>query len=270
MRNKLFVSAFILMGFVPLNAEEADLRLSSNLDCSKLEYCVTIDLKSSDPIGFGLGTSSVMLEYDKKAMKFKSYESLNFDENGKCLAGGHPAYAKHQYDALTPGVFNTTITLNFTDKGCPYVQDEYIEVAEVCFAILNPSRSSDVRVCEKHTNFNIAKENKAVVEHVNTTTLDEILYCNGSDLGYDESIQMYLDINPVDEIANLGVVSDHDDVMELGIFDLNGRLLEVKTLEITQGIRNEVLLNVEGLPSGMYVLKNLNNIRQKELKLIKK
>ncbi len=271
MKGWSIISVLSLVMCITTNAQEADLRFATQLDCAKAQYCATIEMRSSNDFGFGLGTSSIFFTYNARAVKFKSYKSLNFDEQNKCILDQFSPYSNHQYDGVSPGKFNTTITLDIVEAACPNVGPEYIPVAEVCFDILDPAKKVNLKFSEKHTHLDLAEEQIQMVEKLNFKNKNQRLTCN--DLRPEElftnSLVMSLSHNPVEKFVNLNILSKEDDVFTLGLYDLTGKLVLEKKVEVFKEIHSVVRLDMEELLPGVYLLKNLNNPYTNELKIVK-
>jgi len=269
MLNKLLMlSATALISCVGLStyAQNAQLNLVSNNDCLNSDYCVTMQLKSEDGLDFEMGTSSIFLFYNEKALKFKSYQSLNFDESTDCLGNGFQTFDNHRFDADSPGKLNTTINLRVTGADCAVIGSEYIDVAEVCFRITDLSKRSNVRFSEKHTHFNLDKDEIQLIENVKYGRLNDNLNCKTT---LDYSIEMSVINNPVGDNAEILVNSLIDDDMELKMFDMTGNLVYTKQMPVYENQTSDFRLNFADLPAGVYFLINGNNPRTNELKIVK-
>lgn len=275
MRSNTYIFAFLLfcMSGLFVSAQEAELRFDTHLDCSTANYCVTVQVRASDAIGFEMGTSSIFFEYNKEALKFKSYESLNFDKQNKCIAGQFSPYQAHQYDASSAGYFNTTVTIDITEAACPQITDEWIDVAEINFGVIDSRKKVKLRFVPKHTNFNIAKESVELIETVSYhNRLNQIASCNEfrtEDLN-DASIMMRLANNPIESTADVNIISIADDVVELALFDITGKKLYEQRVEVIENTNKIVSIDLGSLTNGLYIIKNVNNPSTNEIKLVKR
>ncbi len=267
MKNILItLSATALMSWIGVTAQNAHVNLQSNSDCINADYCVTMQIKADDGIDFNMGTSSLFMLYNDKALKFKSYKSLNFDEHNECIENGFQAFDPHKYDADSPGKINTTINLAVSGAKCATIGSEYIDIAEVCFRILDLSKKSNVRFSEKHTHFNLDKDEIQLIENVKYGRLNDKLDCS---VTVDYSIEMSVLNNPVGNNAEILISSLINDDLDLKLYDVTGNLVYTKQMEVYENQISDLTLNLEELSPGIYLLVNSNNPRTNELKIVK-
>ena len=83
--NKIYIILILFIGaFAQKATAQAELNLSSNLQCGTYSYCVDIELKATNGT-FSLGTSSLLLKYNSDALTFNSYTAVEFDSASACV-----------------------------------------------------------------------------------------------------------------------------------------------------------------------------------------
>ena len=136
--------------------QSVDLRGVSSVDCGTSTYCLTLQVRAADTSSVQLGTSSILYRYDTAAIAFASYTPLAFDGSGLCN-GGSPAWDPPSYDATVPGVFSMTMILrdSAAAASCPTVDNvSWVDVGQVCFAILNSDLHTAEVIDIGYTHFN--------------------------------------------------------------------------------------------------------------------
>jgi len=266
MKNILCTIGASILSLAGLNAQNAQLNLASRSDCLNSDYCVTMQIRAEDNIDFKIGTSSLFLLYNKDALKFKSYNSLNFDEKDKCINNDFAGFDAHRFDADSPGKINTTLNLTVNGSECTNVGSEYMDIAEVCFRVIDPNKKSNVRFSERHTHFNLDKEDIQMIENVKFSRINDKLNCS-PDLNF--SIEMSVVNNPVSSLAEILINSLIDDDLDLRLYDVTGNLVKSIKGRVYENQVTDIKINLEELPSGVYLLINLNNHQTNELKILK-
>ncbi|MCF8374485.1 MAG: T9SS type A sorting domain-containing protein [Bacteroidales bacterium] len=74
--------------------------------------------------------------------------------------------------------------------------------------------------------------------------------------------------NPVVNQINIDYTSSNNDLADIKIFSLNGKMVYTESIEITQG-RNTLSYDVTHLPQGIYILTLSNGNSTQEIKLVK-
>jgi len=114
-RNTLLLLFCSFNTLVSTTAQEIDLILDGQLDCATQNYCVSIQLQSTDQ-ELSIGTSSIFLKYNTAALSFLEYTSKQFDGSSQCIQDVASAWDIQTYDAKSaPGFFNLTMTLVSND-----------------------------------------------------------------------------------------------------------------------------------------------------------
>lgn len=166
MLKKLFcLSLLSFCSFIGLNAQSIDVQLeglASGCDNGQSQYCVSIQVRSVDGADF-LGSSSIRLSYDENVLSFLgssmsglvtgSYLSVNFDDDNTSLneeCGSFTPYTDHSFDGNVPGQFLLTFVLTdptiFMTTACPNIANDWEEVAQVCFDVLDANSNPNLQV----------------------------------------------------------------------------------------------------------------------------
>jgi len=263
---------FVLL-FVATTAfgQQAELSFDTNVDCNENTYCATINLKALETNEFKIGTSSIFMMYNQAALSFKSYESLNFDKGNLCIGNEYSAYDAHQYDAATPGIINTTMTLTVEDFACPVVDQAGINVAKVCFDVLEYGANSQLTFKARHTNFNRGQVEIELIEGVNMHNKQESIECSVTSTGAGSATtNVLIDVNPnpINDFINLEIDAAAGEEVSVTIFDVKGRAIKVVDQTINAGL-NQVRIASDDLPQGVYLLDVKGADSSATMKLIK-
>lgn len=149
-------SLAMLLSYVMQAQQSTALRLLPFLDCENEQLSVELQIKAKAGQDFNIGTSSIYMKYNSKAIHFTSYKSQNFDENSKCINGVASSWDKQVFDAYSrPGHFNLTLMLNQEGYGCPAINDqEWVSIGTAQFEILDKSLSPKIFFDLANTHFN--------------------------------------------------------------------------------------------------------------------
>lgn len=251
--------------------QQAELSFDTKVDCNENTYCATINLKALETNEFKIGTSSIFVMYNQAALSFKSYESLNFDKGNLCIGDQYSAYDAHQYDAATPGILNTTMTLTVEDFACPVVTQAGINVAEICFDVIEYDANSQLTFKARHTNFNRGQVEIELIEGVNMVNKQESINCSVVSTGAGSTAgNVLIDVNPnpINEYINLEIDAASGEEVTVTVFDVKGRALKVVDQTITSGL-NQLRIASDDLPQGVYLLDVKGAETTATMKLIK-
>ncbi|MFQ5445890.1 MAG: carbohydrate-binding protein, partial [Saprospiraceae bacterium] len=158
--KKLFLPIILTLGIFCFAKQAAgqsvNLHLSGEKDCTTGTWCATIQVQAGTGTNLRLGTSSILLTYDDRALSFKNYTPLNFNGSALCAGGATAAWTPQQFDAISrPGEFEVTITLSDNGNSCPTITGlAPVGVGTVCFDILQQGASPDLTFDLAHTQFN--------------------------------------------------------------------------------------------------------------------
>jgi len=188
MRNTVLTFIFLILNLCIINAQSIDARLVPSEPSSATPdlYCVNIELMGVGGADY-IGGSSIFVSFDPDVVSFSgyteydstgeninvfqttgSYTSINFDNDQTTL---HPdcsifnltPYTPHNYDAGINGEILITTFLNQkTIVGadgteiifaCPSIQDTWVEMANVCFEVLDKDANPDIQFIGDQNSF---------------------------------------------------------------------------------------------------------------------
>lgn len=252
--------------YLPVVSQQGPYDLGFSSTTSECSYCATLQVKSAgEP--FNIGGFSFVFGYDKSVLAFSSYNSLNFDEQTTC-GGTSPLFSQQTpftaVDSLvSSGVAPTSFT-SFTS--CPTVSDAWVNVAEICFDIIDqsPGASGKLSWSSNMTQFVLTTSEDLIspLPLGTLTNLDESILCNvSSDIQSLNSSSFALFPNPVRNSLNIKYESVNN--VRFEIIDRTGIIVESGTL-------TSDVLNIDNLSSGVYYLRvneNGNYATQKFIKL---
>jgi len=261
-----FIHILIIL-FTAINvstfAQSASLQFETNLKCEENEYCATIQIKSNSLVEFELGVSSIFFEYNEEALSFKTYESLNFDGSTQCEVdtSTFSLFGSHQYDEKIGGKFNTTITymdLGQVEVDCNKVYDEFMDVAEICFDIMDNNESADLRFVSEHTNFNQGM-NTDLLEEVVLVDKTESLSCTVSSIEDVELNAFEMTVQQTGNgLANVSFVSEDYQIFKFQLTDANGKIIKTEKIDVVPGV-NRLSIDTSNQPNGIYLFSLMNN-----------
>ena len=158
-RWKWFCCCCLLLFSICASAQQVDLSLSGEMDCTENSYCVSIGIKS-DSDNFEIGTSSIFVDYNEEAIQFASYTSTSFNGVDKCIADVASAWDIQSFDGTSVlGDFNLTMTLLSSAFSCPSIIDTYQEIGVICFDVLDNTIDPSLIINPLNTQFNTALSN---------------------------------------------------------------------------------------------------------------
>lgn len=171
--SKLTGVVCLLLSGLPVIGQ-LELSFQTTLESTN-EYCATVMIHSGVEEDIKIGTSSFFIEYNKEALKFRSYTSQSFDGNLKCISDEDSPYTHHNYDASYAGVINATIFLKDPNHACPEIGKDDTEIATICFDILDKEKESGLMFNEEHTNIDKASLKVELFDNLVLKTKNEPL-----------------------------------------------------------------------------------------------
>ena len=147
-----FIYIFTIVGafFQQANAQ-AILQLEPSVQCGTYTYCVDIELKATAGNSFQLGTSSILLNYDKDILSFSNYIAADFDSTSTCTGTWSP----QQFDVdEETGEFNLTMKLLNASSSCITIDTATRIVGTICFTINQQGGNPDITFNQNQTNLN--------------------------------------------------------------------------------------------------------------------
>ena len=163
----------------------ADLRWVPTLECPEGVFKARLQIRGASEDTFRIGTASILARFNEAALQFQGYESLNFDRSSTCTPGTSSGWDTHAFDGVsTLGTFNLTLVLNVEARGCPTITPEqWIDMGEISFLILDENQSPELVFDSPNTNFNVDNPNDGsiTVAKRNLQALSgNILTCQGN------------------------------------------------------------------------------------------
>lgn len=139
-----------MLSFYQNATAQAELNLTSNLQCGTYTYCVDVTVKATNG-NFQLGTSSVLLNYNTAALTFQSYTPMEFDTLGSCSNTWSP----QQIDVDTEtGEFSLTMKLLNPSSNCTTIDTATKVIGTLCFSIEQQGASPDILFDVSQTKLN--------------------------------------------------------------------------------------------------------------------
>ncbi|MGB0931688.1 MAG: hypothetical protein ACPGVB_12975, partial [Chitinophagales bacterium] len=201
MNKFLFLLPFSLLLLLTLqltaqptvNQSTYDLKLTNpivNCDGAVSTVCVSVQIKSAiEGESFRIGSHTVFFNYNALSIESPTYTPTNFDDSNTCAAEFAAYNAPvFNFDANTAEANFTTIAQQgLTQQLCPLVTDEWLEMGEICFVILDESESFNLQFNGIFTSFNYIDptasnnigdpQDKAEHSKGTLTGLDEVPVC---------------------------------------------------------------------------------------------
>lgn len=153
--KKLTYLLFFLFTSITTKAQSIDVQfVPIPNSCNNTQYCVSLQIRSTDGANY-IGNSSIRFSYNDSVIYFNgdsytqvnngSYTPINFDDStihNECNTVIAP-YAPQAFDGMTSGDFILTLvllnpTVN-TPLACPNIADDWAEVSQICFDVLDPT-----------------------------------------------------------------------------------------------------------------------------------
>ena len=168
-----------------LTAQGLELKLEGLKYCDESSYCVDLKLQApalSNPTG--IGTSSILLNYNANALSFQSYTPAQYDPSSPCNGSSGSAWEVHQYDAYShPGQFNLVLYLSDEDADCTNtIGGTPVKVGSICFDIKQQGGNPSFEFDMEHTHFNSQStndgNNPVAVTNIEIVNAPDLLACD--------------------------------------------------------------------------------------------
>jgi len=251
--NNFFLCTALFLG--GLAQAQVSLSFQTSFDCGKNQYCADVIIAGNND-GQAIGTSSVFITYNAAALHFINYASRAFDNVHLCPGENLARYDPHQYDALNPGILNTTLVLGQNGTGCPALDASGTAIATICFDIINADASSHLQFSHKHTQFNKSEDNLTLINGLSFFDKDESLHCKTSGIGNITADDALISLSPnpaTEQLIALYLAEEGIAKGSVKVYSVSGQeMLNLKPA-ISKGINN-LLIPTKSLPVGMYIL----------------
>lgn len=251
--KNFFLGGALFLG--GLAQAQVSLSFQTSFDCGKNQYCADVVIAGTNN-GEAIGTSSVYITYNSAALHFNNYTSKAFDNVHLCPGENLARYDAHQYDALNPGILNTTLVLGQNGTGCPALDVSGTAIATVCFDIINADASSQLQFSHKHTQFNKSVDNITLLSDLSFFDKDESLDCKTSGIGNISADDALISLSPNPATEQLIALYQAQDGIAKGsvkVYSVSGQEMLNLTPAIAKG-PNNLLIPTKSLPVGMYIL----------------
>ncbi len=254
----LFIAIFLLISSSSF-AGIVDVRFT-NGSFTGNSYCATVQVKAQD-IDFELGSATVFFNYNQKALKNPTFNSLNFNEKNTCDMG-EAAYS-NSFNFLetgeTTGEGNYAIILKQANKGCPTVTQEWISVAEFCFDVVDATKKTGLGINTKYTAFNTVDNTGAQHSIGEVSGLENSVTSTRDVVQTNTTINIYP--NLTQDLVNIGFEVKKAGDINITIYDMLGRVIAIQNDEFGLGQQN-VQLNIANYANGYYLIEVDNGVEK--------
>lgn len=278
---------FLTLALLPLltlavSAESIDVQIVENSEasnCQSNQYCVDIQLSSTDGEAILPGNSSIRFRYDATVLRFEgrsgnmtvgSYESKGFDENTTCT--NFNPYVAHSFDGLIPGDFliSTLLQAPFVNDCTQKINNDWTDLTTICFEVLDQNADPKFEIVGSEngspintsgTNFNSKTNHPA--DKLNNGTFAET---NESFKSLCETASGVENITvgqgwalvslqpvPVKDVLLVEVESNISESASVQVFDLTGKMISSQDVDLNEGV-NQVKVNASDYASGAYFI----------------
>ena len=141
--------------------------------CQGPQYCVNLQIKSATAgQTFYIGSYTAFFDYNQAAIDNPVYSGINFDDLHNCAAGGTtaPYYAPQfstQFNSLTGKTdLNLTTLMSMSGLGCPLVTDQWMDVGQFCFDVVDDGQTTSISF---DAGLTIVNKNDDTPEHTQGT-----------------------------------------------------------------------------------------------------
>ncbi len=138
-------------------------------------YCVVVQIRSAIASEeFAIGAHTIYINFDPNSIQFnpgviQPYTALNFGDGTECAFGGTRApyfdadfdYINFQSDGTALGEGNMTTNMALANFGCPLVTNEWLDVGEFCFEIMDLDTPTGLVFNSNFTLLNLDSNNPA-------------------------------------------------------------------------------------------------------------
>jgi len=163
--KKIVLFLFFAFNTLYLVGQSIDVQFveSSLTNCANNQFCGTIQIQGQNGADY-IGISSILFTYDPNVLGFTGdhingvtqgmYIPENFDSTTThplCTSlGGIPPFKEHGFDGTNPGDFLITAVLLIptivgTPFSCPPINQGWVDVATICFDILDPYGNPNIQ-----------------------------------------------------------------------------------------------------------------------------
>ncbi len=231
MKTKGFFLAmlFAMFSFSTSAQTQFDLQFANPTYMEEVDsFCVTIQIKSSDEQVFTIGSHTFFFNYNTNSINFPTYQSLAFDSTFLCEVAptyNVPVYYRPRLGASTDsGDANVTTIMLLRNLGCPEVGSEWVDAGIVCFAVIDPTQSVNLRWNEEKTdvNFNDDTPRHDQGELMGLNVRPDGMIPDSDGDGLNDEVEAAINSNPENEDSDGDGILDGDEYAEGGTNDTDG------------------------------------------------
>ncbi len=248
--NNLLI-LFLLSSFT-LSANTYDLRFT-NVQLSGNQYCATAQIKAQT-VSFEAGSASVFFTYNLKAIQQPTAKALNFGTATLC---NEQENYNHSFNTLEyngeMGEGNYAILLKQSNTGCPTIHQEWVDIAEFCFEVVDKNEEANLAFHERYTAFNTHENNGTLLTKGTFEAVDAPLVSSNQTVTNANLWNVQLLPNIASEQVNVQLTVPTNAEISITIFDRLGRAVQTKQLSALTGQHTETL-TVSDLPKGYYLV----------------
>lgn len=137
------------------NAQQADLRFKTRLDCAQGLFIVTPQISTTSPQSFSIGNSTLLITYNPSSVSYTAYQSLNFNPANGCATWDEHAVS----NISSAGILQIVLSLRSVSS-CPQITNlAWIDLGDITFKINNPTINPQISFNTLQTTFNSAVDN---------------------------------------------------------------------------------------------------------------
>ena len=236
----------------------------ANENITANEYCVTAQIKAQD-IPFEIGSATVFFEYNKEAVANPVHTPLTFNEANTCAFNGSVSVYKNSFTALetsNKGEGNYSILLTVANEGCPTVtNDEWLDVAEFCFDIVDGSQSPQLTLSTEYTAFN------TVDNEGDQHELGDVLGVVGINDNVNVSDNVNIFPNYTQNLVQVEYTTKTAQEVTITVFDMLGRNLSTQSLQAAGGLQ-KTAIDFSKYGNGYYLIEVDNGTEKVSEKIL--
>ncbi|MGB1204155.1 MAG: T9SS type A sorting domain-containing protein [Chitinophagales bacterium] len=235
---------------------------NENIDANN--YCTTVQVKAQD-IPFEIGSATVFFEYNKAAVANPTYTALTFNESNACAFNGSLSVYKNNFTALeagNKGEGNYSILLTVPNEGCPTVtNNEWLNVAEFCFDILDATISPDITISTEYTAFN------TVDNEGNQHELGDVQGVVGINDNAATTSNVNIFPNYTQNLVQVEYTTKMTSDVTITVYDMLGRNLSTQSIEAAGGLQ-QTAVDFSKYGNGYYLIEVDNGIDKVSEKIL--
>jgi len=236
----------------------------ANENINAENYCATVQVKAQD-IPFEIGSATVFFEYNKAAVANPTYTALTFNETNACAFNGSLSVYKNSFTALeagSKGEGNYSILLTVPNEGCPTVtNDEWLDVAEFCFDVVDGSQNPDITVSTEYTAFN------TVDNEGDQHELGDVLGVVGINDNAANNDNVNIFPNYTQNLVQVEYITKTAGDVTITVYDMLGRNLSTQNIQAAGGLQ-KTAVDFSKYGNGYYLIEVDNGTEKVSEKIL--